>query len=135
MGADLIVNLVELRETKEQALARLSRLIINESAKSEMEEAGYFYWEDEDYTNEIGEEIRRRIASSVEVVYGNSREMTLVCIDGNRTFAVTGGMSWGDAPTDILEDFNIFQQFLGYPSWCAPDSEEIAKWNSETASA
>lgn len=131
MGADFIVNFVELRETKEQALVRLSHLIINEWTKSEMEDAGCYLYEDEEYTEQMGEDMRKRIAQSVEVVYEHSREMGTICIDGNRTFAVTGGMSWGDAPTDIFEDYNIFQQFLAYPSWCAPDSEEAERWNEQ----
>lgn len=132
MGADLIVSVIELRESKEKAIERLAKIVFNEDSNELFQNAGYYFWEDEqEITPEILNDMRKRVASALEVVYGYSREMTHISIDGDRRFVITGGMSWGDMPTDIFEDFNIFQEFLAYPSWCALDEKVVKDWEGE----
>ena len=129
MGADMVVACVELKETKEEALERLAKLVINEETQDLfINEAYYFEYEEEDYTPELAEKMRKRIEEAVEVVYSDRRDITGINIDGNRIFVITGGMSWGDEPTDAMRDFEIFNVFLGYPSWNRPDSDEAKKW-------
>ena len=131
MGADLCVDYVELKETEAEALSRLAKLVINEDTLDRfINNASYFEWEEEDFTPELAEKMRKRIADAVDVVYGDRRDTAWLKIDGDRTFAFTGGMSWGDEPTDAMEDFRIFNEFLGYPAWASPDSEEVKNWEA-----
>lgn len=131
MGADLLVSVVEIRETEEQARERLTKLVIDESFIQRFMNAGYYFWEEEEFTEEVAKDMRKRISDSIDIVYGQSRGINLISLDGNRILAITGGMSWGDNPTDEFEDFNIFQEFLAYPSWYSPDSDEIKHWIKE----
>jgi hypothetical protein len=45
--------------------------------------------------------------------YDDHREMGWF-VDGGRTFAVTGGMSWGDSPTECLDDMWMFGNFQSW---------------------
>ena len=42
----------------------------------------------------------------------------------------SGGMSWGDDPSDVYTDFFIFSDFFGYPSWADPNSDEVKEWEA-----
>lgn len=136
MGADLAIDYVEIRESEDEALARLANLVIDENTLDRfIDNASYFEYEDEDFTPELAEKMRKRIAEAVSVVYANNRRDTIwLKIDGDRTFMFTGGMSWGEDPTDAIQDFRIFNEFLGYPAWASADSDEVKEWEKGRAS-
>lgn len=130
MGADLCIDYVELKETEEEALNRLAKLVIDQDTLDRfIDNANYFEWEGEDFTPELAEKMRDRIKESVSVVYSTSRRDTIgLTIDGDRIFVFTGGMSWGEEPTEAMQDFRIFNEFLGYPAWASADSKEVREW-------
>jgi hypothetical protein len=52
--------------------------------------------------------IRQAIVDAVEMCYSESREIA-VCEIGGVRYACTGGLSWGDAPTDAFDYVLMFQ--------------------------
>lgn len=136
MGADLLLNYVEIAETKEKAQARLDKLQLTEADLGRFEDCGYYYFESEEFSPEIENQMRAKLQETLELVYsfaeGNTpRDVVSLTIDGNRTFLFTGGMSWGDDPSDSFTDLWLFFEFLGYPSHEAPDSEAVRQWKEE----
>ena len=136
MGADLMLNYVEIAEPREKAQSRLDQLVLTEADLSTFENCGYHYFEDEDFSEELAKKMRAKIQEALDVVYGchekgYRRDITSLTIDGNRTFYFTGGMSWGEDPSECYTDFWIFFEFLGYPSHESPDSEAVKKWKEE----
>lgn len=130
MGADLIFECVEIKETKEKALERLAKIAIDENTISRFFDCNYYEYEEEDFTPELAEKMRKRIIEAVEVVYGTYRDTGTMQLDGDRTLAFTGGMSWGDSPTEAITDYAIFNEFLGYPFWANPNSEQVKNWEA-----
>lgn len=138
MGADLLLSYVEIAETREQAQARLNKLQITEADLGRLEDCGYFGFEGEEFSPEIEQGIRARLQKALDLVYDcyekyPPRDMARLTIDGNRTFLFTGGMSWGDDPTDSYADLNIFFEFLGYPSHAFPEGKAVRQWKEEAS--
>jgi len=133
MGADLMLNYVEIAEPREKAQARLDRLVLTEEHLETFENCGYYGFEEEDFSEETEKKMREKLQECLDVVYDadGRRDVSSFIIDGNRTFYLTGGMSWGDDPSECYTDFWIFFEFLGYPSNLSPDSDEAKKWREE----
>lgn len=134
MGADLMMNYVEIAEPKEKAQARLNRLVLTEEHLETFENCGYNGFEEEDFSEETEKKMREKLQECLDVVYDadGRRDVSSFIIDGNREFLITGGMSWGDVPSDYYTEFWIFAEFLGYPSNLSPDSDEAKKWREES---
>jgi len=137
MGADLLLNYVEIAEPREKAQARLDRLVLTEEHLETFENCGYHEFEEEDFSKEIETRMRSKLQECLDVVYdcleGHApRDVTWLDIDGDRKFLFTGGMSWGEEPSDYYTDFWLFAEFLGYPSNLSPDSDEAKKWREES---
>ena len=135
MGADLLLNYVEIAEPREKAQARLDKLQMTEEHLSMFEDCGIYQFSDEEFSEQVQKDMKARLQRALDVVYDNdekwtTRDVTRLTIDGNRTFLFTGGMSWGDDPTNSYTDFWIFFEFLGYPSHESPDSEAVRKWKA-----
>lgn len=135
MGADLLLNYVEIAEPREKAQARLDKLQMTEEHLSMFEDCGIYQFSDEEFSEQVQKDMKARLQRALDVVYDNdekwtTRDVTRLIIDGNRTFLFTGGMSWGDDPTNSYTDFWIFFEFLGYPSHESPDSEAVRKWKA-----
>jgi hypothetical protein len=135
MGADLLLNYVEIAEPREKAQARLDKLQMTEEHLSMFEDCGIYQFSDEEFSEQVQKDMKARLQQALDVVYDNdekwtTRDVTRLVIDGNRTFLFTGGMSWGDDPTNSYTDFWIFFEFLGYPSHESPDSEAVRKWKA-----
>jgi len=133
MGADLMLNYIEIAEPREKAQARLDRLVLTEEHLETFENCGYYGFEEEDFSEETEKKMREKLQECLDVVYDadGRRDVSSFIIDGNRTFYLTGGMSWGDDPSECYTDFWIFFEFLGYPSNLSPDSDEAKKWREE----
>lgn len=135
MGADLLLNYVEIAEPREKAQARLDKLQMTKEHLSMFEDCGIYQFSDEEFSEQVQKDMKARLQQALDVVYDNdekwtTRDVTRLIIDGNRTFLFTGGMSWGDDPTNSYTDFWIFFEFLGYPSHESPDSEAVRKWKA-----
>ena len=135
MGADLLLNYVEIAEPREKAQARLDKLQMTQELLEAFENCGEYQFSDEEFSEQVQKSMRARLQRALDVVYDNeekwtTRDVTRYVIDGNRTFLFTGGMSWGDDPSESYADFCIFYEFLGYPSHESPDSEAVRKWKA-----
>ena len=129
MGADLLLAVVELRETKEQTLARLDARVFTEDDLAIFEDAGCFLFYDEDWSEELIEKMRDALRDSINAVYGPlNRDSLSIHIDGDRAFVITGGTSWGDEPSIDWDDYNLFNAFLGFPYWLSPDDPKRQEW-------
>ena len=136
MGADLMLNYVEIAEPREKAQARLDRLVLTEEHLATFEECGCWEFEEEEFSEKVEKKMRKKLQECLDVVYDayeghGFRDVSLFHIDGDREFLVTGGMSWGDEPSDYYTEFLLFFEFLGYPSNLSPDSDEAKKWREE----
>lgn len=136
MGADLMLNYVEIAEPREKAQARLDRLVLTEEHLATFEECGCWEFEEEEFSEKVEKKMRKKLQECLTLVYdaheGHApRDVSSFFIDGDREFLITGGMSWGDEPSDYYTEFALFFEFLGYPSNLSPDSEEAKKWREE----
>lgn len=128
MGADLILATVEIRETEPECQARLARMTFTEADMTRLEYCGSWLM-GEEWNETMPDKIRELLKDAINTVYNaDGRDVSGLVIDGNRSFVITGGTSWGDAPSAEWDDFNLFHEFLCYPYWEKPDSDEVKKW-------
>lgn len=115
VGADLIFSVNELKVSREAALANAKKIARGRLTEvlTDLEEMAGVVRFNEVNTASPSEEDRNGIEAylteCVETVYdyGRRRDCGLLMIDGDRKFAITAGMSWGDEPTDAYESFNV----------------------------
>lgn len=71
--------------------------------------------EDIEDDNEWTEQIKEKLIGAVDAVFdsGSSREVGHLFINENH-YLITGGMSWGDPPTDIYPDFDTVENLQNY---------------------
>jgi len=128
MGADLILATVEIRETEPECQARLARMTFTEADMTRLEFCGSWLM-GEEWDETMPDKIRELLKDAINTVYNaNGRDVSSLVIDGNRSFVITGGTSWGDEPSAEWDDFNLFHEFLCYPYWETPNSDEVKKW-------
>lgn len=112
MGADFIGGFCPIRKTREEALIALS--VLDNEALLEAVEYSYFpsAWDEtEDMDDKQFVEFVRDLAEkAVNEVFDaleyEARDCGVWTIEGTN-YIVTGGMSWGDTPTDMCA-----------PIWC-----------------
>jgi len=111
MGADFIFEVVEAGrpiQYWQQILGELDDGQVQEFAK--MPSLDYLW--DEMTEQQIVE----RIDEAFKVVYNSDSREIGWFNDEDKRWVITGGMSWGDDPTDCYRDFEIaaeFQRFAG----------------------
>ena len=128
MGADLLLATVEIRETEPECQARLARMTFTEADMTRLEYCGSWLM-GEEWDETMPDKIRGLLKDAIKTVYNaNGRDVSGLVIDGNRSFVTTGGTSWGDDPSAEWDDFNLFHEFLCYPYWEAPDSDNVKLW-------
>ena len=128
MGADLLLATVEIRETEPECQARLARMTFTEADMTRLEYCGSWLM-GEEWDETMPDKIRELLKDAINTVYNaNGRDVSGLVIDGNRSFIITGGTSWGDEPSTEWDDFNLFHEFLCYPFWETPNSDEVKKW-------
>jgi hypothetical protein len=108
MGADFVFSICEMVLTKEQAYTKADELTkadkATETATSLAEQCGV---ELED--NEINAYLKKCID---EVYAPQGRDTGSFRLDeGKRDFLITGGMTWGDSPTDAYQSFIVCEVF------------------------
>ena len=98
MGADLILNWVEVPEKPDYDAMR--SLIANSSVVvfERLGDEGFRYGED-------GAEFWTQCVADLEelVTDGGSRDASILEIGGGRPVLISGGMSWGDMPTETCD--------------------------------
>ena len=109
MGADLIVAICEMKLTKDEAIKKANKLADEELVGliQTLDEWGVGLYVG---TEEVPEkdEIVKYLHDQIDVVYSymDRRDCVPLHIEG-KVFALTGGMSWGDTPTDAYDAFSV----------------------------
>lgn len=134
MGANLCLTVVVKKETKSECLKRINKLDWSdiEGMVNGFETAGIWIGNhDEIADGELVRQMKERLKQAVEVVYDSvgSRNVDSVRVHGLGWLLITGGLTWGDDPTEEFADFDLFNQFLGYPYWASPKSPEFKEWH------
>ena len=116
MGADFTFAFNEMEATREKAYENarhLSQPVRVANTVGLLEDCGINKWNEvPDVATINGDEVYEFLKNCIDVVYdNNTRECGSFTID-NRVFHITGGMSWGDYPTDVYEQFAVCQ-YLG----------------------
>lgn len=92
MGADFVCALCRVEVAKDVALERLSTLTPEDIVR---------LW-DEDEIDE-GRDYLAEARAAVETVFSERRDTGAIQLKGC-TYIITGGMAWGDDPTDSYAD-------------------------------
>lgn len=138
MGANLCLTLVVKKETKSECLRRINKLDWSDidGMLLGFETVGVMYLGlpkdgGEPTDKEVVNAMKERLKQAVEVVYDSvgSRNVDSIYVHGLGTLLITGGFTWGDDPTDEMQDFDLFNFFLGYPYWASPKSPEVKEWH------
>lgn len=110
MGADFMFHIQEIKHPKEVALERVEKLALSEAHLARFEDVGVFVSNDDE---NVTEALRGRLREAVEAVYSapQGREGGFFTIDGNREFVITGGVSWGEEPSSIWDDFSLVVEY------------------------
>ncbi|MEK9769533.1 MAG: hypothetical protein VW683_11480 [Betaproteobacteria bacterium] len=104
MGADFTLATFPYFNMTDDRRERFRELIVNlpDSETDEFQE--WYGLDDEDYSLE---ELLEDIESSCSVVGSQTTTITTYNDKGEKyELNVTGGMSWGDSPTDVYDAFN-----------------------------
>lgn len=102
MGADMFISALAARrgtsldwDTAELAIRALDRLELERIA----DELG---WDEDD--DDVAERLRGAVQAVRKALTGGSRELDVLEF-GTWDIYVTGGLSWGDSPTDLFDAF------------------------------
>lgn len=112
MGGDMILSIVKLRcepdETRERMIGAVNKL--NEKCKLEQTELDHFFdiAFGETAPSDL-DKIKQKITKVIDAFFDclDNRDVTS-WDDAGCTHFATGGMSWGDTPTDSLPKFDNF---------------------------
>ena len=134
MGANLCLTVVVKKETKRECLKRINKLDWSdiEGMVNGFESAGIWISNhDKIADEELVRQMKERLKQAVEVVYDSvgSRNVDSIYVHGLGSLLITGGLTWGDDPTEEFADFDLFNFFLGYPYWSSPKSSEVKEWH------
>lgn len=113
MGADFAFAVVEMKATREEAYAKARYLTLPnniEATTADLENyCGVNEWYDLESPTE--HQVYEFLKRCIDTVYDsdNRRDCGFFVVDSDRLFFITGGMSWGDPPTDVYDDFAVCQ--------------------------
>lgn len=108
MGADFIWGRAEVTEPKSTWLNRILEADIAAFAETTED---YYYWS-ESYEDGLVEGVTEELRTAIEECYNyHQNRETGWFIEGDRTYVISGGMSWGDDPTDVLREIYLFDAF------------------------
>jgi hypothetical protein len=137
MGQDLLLAVTEIREDEAAARARLAKLKFQESDIERFNNCGVFDFDAEPWGPDLPEMMRFRLSEAVSAVYeaakSPGRDDCYINLDGSRTLVVTGGTSWGEEPSRNYDEFNLFNEFLGFPYWEEENSPDRLAWSEQRA--
>ena len=102
MGADLNIAITKMEHTYQEALQVLNALdersvylVVNE----------WYYHDDDDYERAL-DKARECLKEVYDYYERGSRDTVTMNLDGNR-WLISGGMSWGDDPTDAFRPLAV----------------------------
>lgn len=109
MGADFTYSLCHRAVDKDTALRRILEMTDNHLRQVMIDMGDDFDYDDYDTDDDIATDTtvtaemlaayRDTLVMDLECVYGGYRDTAILLI-GGETYILTGGMSWGDEPTD-----------------------------------
>jgi hypothetical protein len=108
MGADLIIAMLPMRKTKEEAIAKLKAMDGDELLRVLSDYCARDFYEETpeaDYAEAIS-----YVTGKIEETYSyyeHGSRITEVRNIGDTDWLITGGMSWGDDPTDAYEPLSV----------------------------
>lgn len=109
MGADFYFSINELQVTETQAKKNVQTLIDKNNFEDTLQTliSNFGLFEDLDY-DVFPKDVLTFLTNCVETVYEEDRRDSgrYKLADG-RVLAITGGMSWGDYPTDSYQAFRV----------------------------
>jgi hypothetical protein len=113
MGADFTFAFNEMEATRTKAYKNarhLSQPVRVSNTVKLLEDCGIKNWNEVSDVDTINsDEMYEFLKNCIDVVYDNdTRECGFFIID-HRVFHITGGMSWGDYPSDVYEQFAVCQ--------------------------
>ena len=124
MGASFIYAIAEVSKPKEHWLNILGELndgeimeYVQATDETHDWESVWAYTEgfDKDDAPTFAQTVAERLTEAINACYTDSPQLGWWVVD-ERQFVITGGMSWGDDPTDYLADvemFATFQEWIG----------------------
>jgi len=137
MGAELILAFVDVSEPKQKWLDILGEWD-DGSVDRFVTDCGYDYMID-DITEEIEDDLNmrevddshpswadhrimakarqkftERIQDAIDTAYGAAGRISHKVILDGKPWAITGGLSWGDEPSDDFEHFSLAETFIEY---------------------
>lgn len=112
MGADLLLTWVGLEEGREPDF-EAARTRINELTDSELETAAreHFAWDENSGIADVATSMHAEVNKLEKLWIGGSREVARLKVRG-ADLLFTGGMSWGDGPTDAFE---VIEKVMAIP--------------------
>ena len=118
MGADLILSFVDVSEPKQKWLDIIGEWNDAQVDKFVTQSGNDYIFEDilEECEDEAvaRQKFVEAVNEALDIAYGNeSRLVDTVRLDG-KPWAVTGGPSWGDSPTDEFDDFVLAGSVIEY---------------------
>jgi len=134
MGADLMLSFVDVSEPKQKWLdiigewndAQVDKFVracgaddiwenLTDDVSDRWDAADIEYdIEDPKFLAEVRQAFVERLNDAIDAAYGStSRYANKVLLDG-KPWAVTGGPSWGDSPTDEFDDFVLAESVIEY---------------------
>lgn len=134
MGANLSLTAVVMKETKSECLKRINKLDWSdvEYMFDRFENVGVLLQGEPGATDKalVGV-MKERLKEAVEIVYDSygNRDVDTINVYGIGSLHITGGATWGDDPTEEFIEFNLFNEFVGYPYWNSPKSIECKEWH------
>ena len=125
MGADFTLATFPYFDMTDDRRERFRELIINLPASETDEFQEWYGLDDEDYSLE---QLLEDIESSCSTVSRETTTITAYNDKGERyELNVTGGMSWGDSPTDAYDAFNRASFFESVYNLAVDFSVEYSK--------
>ena len=120
MGADFCYTYTTVEGSRKEWLETLEMFLHTDTLIEILVDTGYIYLiDDEVDIDEDGQEaydkaVRELFANTINEVWDaiehRSREVAVLEIGGEKIL-LTGGMSWGDSPTDIYDTINLYDDF------------------------
>lgn len=109
MGAELSVVGLEIGIDRAWALDRAEQTLDFSDPRVAEAICDYYYpVAAEDYSHD---ELRNLVLRAINVVYdcweNGNRDCTVMIVDHDRKFLLTGGHSWGDEPSSVWDEFMI----------------------------
>lgn len=128
MGADFTYSLCHRAVDKDTALRRITEMTDNHLRQVMIDLDDYYDYDGMTASEQLAA-YRDTLVMDLGAVYGDYRD-TATLIIGGETYVLTGGMSWGDEPTDSYRSIwriDAAQVTAPEGEWCKEilDSEKV----------